>query len=187
MNVYDFDKTIFYPDSSACFFRFCLRHYPAAVLASLPRSAVLALGYAAGRIPTQTLKQQLFSFLRRLPDVDRAVAEFWAENEKRLGDWYLRQRRDDDLIVSASPEFLLAPICEKLNVRLLATRMDRHSGRIDGENCHDEEKVRRFYAVYPGEKPEAFYSDSLSDSPMAAISETAFLVKKHRLAPWPIQ
>ena len=187
MNVYDFDKTIFYPDSSACFFCFCLRRYPAAVTASLPRSAVLALGYAMGRIPAKTLKQQLFSFLRRIPDVDRAVADFWAENEKRMEDWYLRQRRDDDVIISASPEFLLEPICGRLGVHLLATRMDRHSGRIDGENCHDEEKVRRFYAVYPGERPETFYSDSLSDSPMAAISDTAYLVKRHRPAPWPAE
>lgn len=187
MNVYDFDKTIFYPDSSACFFRFCLKKYPAAVCASLPRSAVLALGYALKRVPTKALKQQLFSFLKRIPDVDRAVAAFWAENEQRLGDWYLRQRRDDDLIISASPEFLLAPICEKLNVHLLATRMDRHSGQIDGENCHDVEKVRRFRSAYPNERPEAFYSDSLSDSPMAQISDTAFLVKKHSLAPWPTE
>ncbi len=185
MNVYDFDKTIFYPDSSASFFRFCLRRYPAAVLATLPRSIALAFGYAAGRVPTKALKQQLFSFLARIPDVDEAVAAFWQENETRLGEWYLRQRRDDDLIISASPEFLLAPVCARLRVRLIATQMDRHSGRIDGENCHDSEKVRRFYALYPGQRPEAFYSDSLSDSPMAEISETAFLVRKHRLSPWP--
>ena len=63
--------------------------------------------------------------------------------------------------------------------------MDKHNGRIDGENCHDAEKVRRFRSVYPNERPEAFYSDSLSDSPMAEISDTAFLVTKHKLAPWP--
>ena len=185
MNVYDFDKTIFYPDSSACFFRFCLRHYPAAVLASLPRSAVLALGYAAGQIPTKTLKQQLFSFLSEIRDIDEAVAAFWHKNEKRIGAWYLAQKRSDDLILSASPRFLLQPICDKLGVRLIATEMDSRSGRITGENCHDHEKVRRFYSLHPHGRTEAFYSDSLTDSPMADIADRAYLVKKHRLFRWP--
>ena len=185
MNAYDFDKTIFYPDSSASFYRFCLRRYPAAVWPTIPRSIGMAFGYAAGQISAGTLKQQLFSFLPKIPDIDRVVEAFWQENEHRLGDWYLRQRRDDDVIISASPEFLLAPICKKLGVNLIGTRMDKHSGRIDGNNCHDSEKVRRFEAVYPGQKPEAFYSDSLSDTPMAEISGCAYLVNKHRLCPWP--
>ena len=32
MNVYDFDQTIFYPDSSCTFFLYCLKKYPGAVL-----------------------------------------------------------------------------------------------------------------------------------------------------------
>ena len=40
MNVYDFDNTVFTPDSSASFLLFCLRHYPRAALKALPLSAV---------------------------------------------------------------------------------------------------------------------------------------------------
>ena len=185
MNTYDFDKTIFYPDSSACFYRFCLRRYPGAVVRTLPRTLLTALRYAAGRCKTKELKEQLFSFLRELEDVDAAVEAFWERNLPRIGAWYLVQRREDDLILSASPEFLLAPVCKRLGVELIGTRMDRHSGRIDGENCHDREKVRRFYERDPDARTEAFYSDSLSDSPMAEIAERAFLVKRHRVLPWP--
>ena len=32
---------------------------------------------------------------------------------------------------------------------------------------------------------EEFYSDSLSDSPMAEIADRAFLLKKHHIFPWP--
>lgn len=185
MNTYDFDKTIFYPDSSACFFRFCLRHYPAAVLPTLPKSLLLALRYRRGRIGAKELKQQLFSFLPAIPDIDSAVSAFWRENEGRIGDWYLSQKRGDDLILSASPRFLLQPICDQLGVSLIATEMDSHSGVIHGENCRDHEKVRRFYERDPKGQTEAFYSDSLSDSPMAEIADKAYLVKKHRLFPWP--
>lgn len=185
MNTYDFDKTIFYPDSSACFYRFCLLRYPAAVLPTLPKSAWMALGYARGRVEARAFKEQLFSFLRNLDDVESAVRDFWQKNERRIGEWYLRQKKTDDLILSASPRFLLAPVCDKLGVALIATEMDGHSGRIEGANCHDAEKVRRFFQEYPGGHTEAFYSDSLSDSPMAAIADRAFLVKKHSLYPWP--
>ena len=185
MNTYDFDKTIFYPDSSACFFRYCLRHHPGAVLPTLPGSLRAWLGYLRKKKSAKDLKQQLFSFLPALRDVDGTVNAFWAKNEKRLGGWYLAQKRADDLILSASPRFLLQPLCDKLGITLIATEMDKHSGVITGLNCHDREKVRRFYEQYPEGHTEAFYSDSLSDSPMADIADTAFLVRKHRLSPWP--
>lgn len=185
MNTYDFDKTIFYPDSSYCFYLYCLKHHTGAMLKTLPRSIISGLRYAAEKGNAKALKEQLFSFLPNLPDVDGVVNTFWEENRHRVAKWYLRQKRSDDLIISASPEFLLAPICKELGIRLIATRMDKHSGKIDGENCHDKEKVRRFYEAYPGACTEAFYSDSLSDTPMAEIAQSAYLVDRETVKPWP--
>lgn len=185
MNTYDFDKTIFYPDSSACFVRYCLRRHPRAVLPTLPRSLYMALRYKRGKVSARDVKQQVFSFLPKIKDIDRTVHLFWEKNEKRVGSWYLVQKESTDLILSASPRFLLEPICKKLGVSLIATEMDKFSGRIHGANCHDVEKVRRFYELDPGAHTEAFYSDSLTDGPMAEIADRAFLVKKHRLSPWP--
>ena len=185
MNTYDFDKTIFYPDSSFCFYRFCLRRYPAAVLPTVLKSAQAAQKYRRGELSARALKEQLFSFLPQIPDIDAAVSAFWRLNEKRIGVWYLKQKRNDDLILSASPRFLLQPVCDRLGVGLIATEMDKHTGKIDGENCHDHEKVRRFYLRDPEGHTENFYSDSLSDTPMADIADHAFLVTKHRLSPWP--
>lgn len=187
MNTYDFDKTVFYPDSSCCFYLYCLRHYPKAMMKTLPRSLVSGLCYSAGKGNAKLLKEQLFSFLTNLPDVDRVVKDFWAQNRHRLARWYLQQKCNDDVIISASPEFLLRPICEELGVRLIGTRMDSRSGKISGENCHDKEKVRRFYEAFPGACTEAFYSDSLSDTPMAEIAQKAYIVRKEQLAPWPLK
>ena len=185
MNVYDFDKTIFYPDSSATFYRYCLKTIPRAVWPTVPRSLDAALRYRRGRLGAKGLKEQLFSFLPAVRDVDALVAAFWKENEHRIVAWYLAQKRDDDLIISASPRFLLAPVCEKLGVSLIATEMDPQTGRISGENCHDVEKPKRFYALYPDAHIERFYSDSLSDAPMAELADRSFLVSKHKLLPWP--
>ena len=152
---------------------------------TLPKTAVKVIAHALGRCDTKLLKEQLFSFLQRIDDVDVLVKEFWSKNEQRIWPWYLAQKKDDDIIISASPEFLLEPICNKLGIELIGTVMDKHSGEIRGENCHDKEKVRRFYERYPGAHTENFYSDSLSDDPMAQIADRAFLVKKDELSPWP--
>lgn len=186
MNVYDFDETIFFPDSSYSFVRYCLRHYPRAVLRALPNAALAGLKKLLGQADTRALKEQVFSFLPYLDNVEQIVREFWNEKHGQIADWYLEQRRDDDLIISASPEFLLRPIARELGVGLLATRMDSQTGRILGDNCHDTAKVCRFLKAYPGETPDAFYSDSLSDSPMAWFAKEAWLVKNEReRIPWP--
>ena len=186
MNVYDFDRTIFFPDSSTCFVLYCLRHYPRAVLPALPGAAFLGLKRMASLADTRELKQQVFSFLSSLDNVDEIVKQFWEEKRGQIADWYLEQRRPDDLIISASPAFLLGPIAEELGVRLIATRMDKYTGRILGDNCHDAAKVCRFLKEYPNESVDVFYSDSLSDSPMAWFAGQAWLVKnEHERVPWP--
>ena len=186
MNVYDFDKTIFYPDSSYCFVKYCLLHYPRAVLKALPSTLVPGIAKLAGQAGTREIKEKVFSFLSELDDVDRIVEEFWTEHKSGIADWYLKRKRSDDLILSASPEFLLRPITDELGVRLIATRMDKYTGRILGNNCHDAEKISRFLKEFPGQQPDEFFSDSLSDSPMAWFSGKAWLVKDGKvLQPWP--
>ena len=183
MNTYDFDKTIYVVDSSVAFYKYCLAKYPFAVLRTVPRTLCTALAYLARRTDMTHLKEQLFSFLRYI-DADTAVKDFWAKKFDGVGEWYLAQKKDDDIIISASPEFLLEPVAKRLGVRLIGTRMDKKNGCIDGLNCRDKEKVRRFPEQYPGAHTECFYSDSLSDTPMAEIADRAFLVNRGRLSPW---
>ena len=185
MNIYDFDKTIFYPDSSAVFYKYCLKKYPMKVCRTIPATAITALLYFFGRVDTKKLKEQLFSYLSCLPDIDKTVSDFWGINERRIGEWYLKQKRDDDLVISASPEFLLKPVCDKLGIKLIATKMNKSTGIIDGENCHDTEKVVRFRQLFSDEEAECFYSDSLSDTPMAEIAKASYLVKKGNILSWP--
>ena len=149
MNTYDFDETIYNPDSSYSFFMYCLKKHFSAVARTLPKTAVKGILYASKKIETKELKEQLFSFLKYIPDIDKTVKEFWEEHKSGIGTWYLQQKKDDDIIISASPEFLLKPIADELGVSLIATPMDKRSGKINGANCHDVEKVRRFFETYP--------------------------------------
>ncbi len=186
MNVYDFDKTIFHPDSSVSFFLYCLRRYPRQVLhAVLPSLFQSAIYLFNGKRDAKKLKEALFSFLNRIEDVEDTVADFWNEHFCQIATWYLEQKKDDDLIISASPEFLLKPAADRLGVSLIATRMNPYTGKISGRNCHDYEKCRRFSELCSTDEIDEFYSDSLSDEPMAMLAEKAYLVDYMERSAWP--
>ena len=184
VNVYDFDNTILRGDSSARFFAFCLGRYPR-MWADIPAQAVNGLLFLLKLKPKQAFKQRMFGFLRTIGDVDAAVDAFWAKNFSRVKPWYLAARRPDDVVISASPEFLIRPACAKLGIwHVMGSPVDKRTGVFSGPNCHGSEKVRRFHEAWPEGRIEAFYSDSHSDDPLAALAEKAWLVKGDRLLPW---
>lgn len=182
MNVYDFDKTIFCGDSTATFYKWCLRRWPRALF-SLPRTAFAFTLLALKLRPKTRCKEIFYGFLRHVPP--EAPELFWDSHINSIYPWYPAQKQPDDVIISASPEFLLRPVAERMGFALIASRVDPATGKTDGLNCHGEEKVRRFRALYPQAKVERFYSDSLSDSPMARLADEAFMIRRGEVGPWP--
>ena len=184
MNVYDFDNTILRGDSSARFFAWCLVHRPR-MWRDVPGQAVNGLMFLLKLRPKQAFKQRMFHYLSLIGDVDRAVDAFWRANFSRVKGWYPPRHREDDVVISASPEFLIRPACEKLGIRtVIGSPVDKRTGLFLGPNCHGAEKVNRFRARFPGGEIDRFYSDSRSDAPLAALAKEAFLVKGDRLLPW---
>lgn len=183
MNVYDFDDTILWGDSTVKFFKYCMLRYPRCWL-SLPATGVAGVRYKLGKMSLTDFKSVMFGFIKGVPDLDKAVRRFWLKHQQDIKAWYLNRRKPDDVVVSASPEFLLHPICKKLGVALIATKVDTKTGKIQGLNCKSEEKVPRFRALYPDAVVEEFYSDSLSDTPLARIAEKAWLIDGEELTPW---
>lgn len=184
MNVYDFDKTIYDGDSTVDFYRYCLRRRPDLIFC-MPRQAWGFFQHMIGRIDTTNFKERFFCFLPKFTSLNIVVEEFWDTRQKKIKAWYLAQRRNDDVIISASPAFLLEPICKRLEVAPpIATKMDPATGKIEGTNCKSEEKVKRFFERYPDAEIQKFYSDSLTDGPLAALAKEAFLVQGNVRLPW---
>ena len=73
---------------------------------------------------------------------------------------------------------------ELVTERLMASKVDKRTGKFDGANCHGEEKVRRFLELYPDAHIDEFYSDLYCDTPLAKLADKAFIVKGERLLPW---
>ena len=184
MNVYDFDKTIYDGDSTKDFFIFSLKRHKK-IVAIFPAFICAFIKFYIFKKGTKTdFKQVLYRFLRYV-EIEKDLPEFWKSHKKNIKDWYFNQQKDDDVIISASPEFLLEPICREIGIKyMLASKVDRKTGIYDGINCHGNEKVRRFYEVFPRGEIEEFYSDSYSDSPLAEISEKAILVKGNNFLNW---
>ncbi|MBQ3668142.1 MAG: haloacid dehalogenase-like hydrolase [Clostridia bacterium] len=183
MNVYDFDNTVFYGDSTFRFYRYCLKRHPMMLL-RLPRLAWDAIFLL--KKDKQRFKQRAFGFLKTLKDPEGTVNRFWDKNIGRIKPFYLEQKRDDDVIISASPEFLIVPAMARLSrARVMASPIDLHTAEYSGPNCHGQEKVRRFREVYGDAAIDEFYSDSHSDDPLAEIALRAFMVKGDRIFPWP--
>lgn len=187
MNVYDFDGTIYDGDSTVDFYFFCLRKRPR-IAVYVFRQALGILRCAVGAIDTVRMKEEFLSFLPALGDSEELAVSFWKARHGRIKSWYLKKKRESDVVVSASPEFLLRPICAGLGIEPpIATCVDPVTGRIEGRNCKGEEKVLRFAERFPQVDIQQFYSDSLSDAPLAKLAAEAFLVKKDALLPWPEQ
>jgi HAD superfamily phosphoserine phosphatase-like hydrolase len=181
MNTYDFDKTIYNGDSTKDFYIFCLKRHKK-IIKTFPSLIVAFSKFYIFKKGSKTdFKQVMYKFLHYV-DINKDLPDFWESHKDNIKDWYYKQQRDDDVIISASPEFLLKPICNMLGIKhLMASIVDPKTGKYTGLNCHGQEKVRRFYEKFPNGKIEEFYSDSYSDSPLAEISQKAFLVQGDNL------
>lgn len=183
MNVYDFDGTIYHGDSTVDFFLFALRRNPG-LIRYVPKQATGFLLYGLKRIGKTELKEAFFAFLAGI-DTQTLAEDFWAQNESKIFPWYRDQQQPEDILISASPEFLLKPICRRLGIRhLIASKVDEKTGKFSGGNCRGEEKVRRLAAEYHVTHIDRFYSDSHSDLPLAQIADEAYLVKNSAVSHW---
>lgn len=179
MNIYDFDKTIYDGDSSIDFFKYCIKKKKKCLII-IPKIILSLLLYIFHFKNKEYFKSTFFSFLKYIEEKDKIVNDFWKCHENKIKKFYLNQKKDTDIIISASPEFLLRPIALKLNFKLIATKVDINSGKLLGKNCYGEEKVKRLNNININ-SCDNFYSDSLSDLPLYKISKKGYLVNKEEL------
>lgn len=183
MNVYDFDGTLYRGDSTFDFLLYSVRMHPS-LLRFLP-CQTWALGlFFLKRIHKTAMKEQIYRIFASY-DAESLLAGFWDTHRRKLFPWYAQQQKDSDVVISASPEFLLMPICKQLGIRhLLASRVNIRTGEYEGANCSGVEKVVRFREAFGVARCQEFYSDSRSDQPMADIAENAFLVTNGIIRSW---
>lgn len=120
-------------------------------------------------------------FVVFVPCRQKFVSRFWDKNMKHVQQWYLESKRADDIVVSASPDFLINEICSRLGVACITSQTGKH-GQVVGKHCYGAKKVTAFRNRYPDAELETFYSDSMSDAPMFQIAKRGYLVKGSKIS-----
>ena len=153
------------------------------MLGLAPAAARYVLDRDRGRLKAAAVRR----FLAGMPKPElEAWAQTFASEEGRallrpdaLRAW--RRWQSDGarlVIVTASPETIVAPIARGLGADLLlGTKLafdpsGRVTGELDGANCRGPEKVRRLQAVFKDDvRLEAAYGDTDGDKEMLALAE----------------
>ena len=186
MNVYDFDGTIYYPDCTISFAVWCANRHPKLWFTFAPKAIRNLIQYNKGKMERYKFERQFFSFLGMIDDFDEQIEKFWDKHEKRISAWYLAQKKPDDLIISASPDCIIAPIARRLGVNYIASEYDREMNVFINNLMFARERAH--YIREQGfPMIENFYSDSLSDTPLALCAEKAHLItnKAQKVNDWP--
>lgn len=189
MNIYDFDKTIYDGDSTLDFYKYSIKKRPY-ILFRIIKAIIYMVKYKLNIIEKEKAKECFYEFLKDIPDIDKEIIEFWDINNKKIKKCYLNQIQDTDIIISASPEFILKPIITRLGIKeknLLSSIVDKKTGKYTGKNCYGEEKINRLKEYFKINNIsenviiENAYTDSLSDKPLLNIAKKGYLVKGNKL------
>lgn len=184
----DFDGTVTNKDSLLEFIKYCkgtpafylgfLLHAPILVayklnIISNHRAKEIMLKYFFGKMSIEQFNEYCVSFNREvMPSLIRPKALIEIDKLKQAGA--------EVVIVSASPEYWLNFWCSSMNLNCIATRLvtsdNKLTGKIDGKNCHGEEKVRRINEKYNLDTFSSVYcyGDTPGDKYMLSLGNYRF-------------
>lgn len=183
MNAYDFDGTIYRGDSGVDFVKFAFTRKPLLVFCHLFKCVKPVVQYKLGKIDFKTAKSKVFSFVSKIEELEEMTAAFAKKNKHKIKKYYPENRKDDDLIISASLDFYLIPLCKEIGLNnVMCTKYDVKNGVIIGENCKGQEKVKRFEEVYGKDAViENAYGDTKGDIPLLNRANKGFMIKKEEV------
>lgn len=171
-DLYDFDKTIFNGESGSEFYLFCLVRNPK-IIRYFPRQIKYAFRHFVTHTATLGEMKEAFYACLEAIDADKQAELFWQKNYHRINKWFLsRDKSVATIVCSASPLFQIKPVCDRLGVDLIiATDIDKSSGKLNGENCKGEEKIKRIKKAADEYTIRDAYTDNpVSDAPLLSLA-----------------
>ena len=185
MNVYDFDNTIYKGESVLDLFFFYMKKTPYLVK-YIPRVFYALYKYKRGRVTVEQALAEYAPFVEEyfagIEDFEGDVRAFWDLHMKNIKPFYKELQREDDVVVTASPENYMGEICRRLGIKhVVGSLMDPDTGKIT-RLCMRSKKVPAFLEAFPDAHIENFYTDSpRNDKPLIDLAEHAFLVKGNKI------
>ena len=184
-DLYDFDDTIYHGNSPLHFFKFC-RKRKLIKLSHFIKIPFKYLQYKTKIITYTQMSEFIFSCVKDIPNLDKVIHEFWLEHGKNVKPFYANKKdKSKDIIISASPEFLLKPFIDELGIyQFIGSDLDPKSGKASRPMCRGEEKVVQFKKHHPSGKVRNAYGNSSHDIPYMLLAENAFMLKGYKMLPF---
>ncbi len=184
VNVYDFDNTIYRGETLVDFVLYYMKR-DIKIWKYVPGLVRIAFKDAFHLFTVQEAIEAYAAFLEgyyvNTGDVSDSVVDFWNKNERKIKPWYETVRRDSDIIVSGTTDFILDEIMKRMNIKnYVGSSIDKKTGKFT-RLCFLENKVKIFRELYPEAHIENFYTDSMNDKAMMDISDNVFLVKGEKI------
>lgn len=184
MNVYDFDNTIYRGETGVDLFLYYLKRDPK-LLAALPWAVSCITKYKATKMTLDdaidNYAGMIEDYCSTIEDLDGDIQAFWDRNSCKIKSFYLKQRRDDDIIISACVDVVLEEICRRLNIKnYVGSKTDVESRKLLNF-CYRENKVKVFKEKYPDAVIDNFYTDSYNDQPLIDLAQNAYIVKGDKI------
>lgn len=180
MNVFDFDNTIYDGETLVDFIVYYIKTDPT-IWQYVPKLLSIYFKDTLHLFTVDRAIKEYAGFLegyyvKKIDTAGRDVVDFWNKNEKKIKPWYNEIRRDDDIIVSGTTDFILEEIMKRMGIKnYISSSIDKNTGKFR-RLCFLENKVKLFNQYYPGAHIDNFYTDSMNDKPMMDISDRVFLV-----------
>lgn len=186
----DFDGTLTRYDTFPLFLYFAMGK---GIFLRLPVMAWHVLLMKIGVLSAQKAKERILALSlhgweqKKIQQTGKAFIMWLMKNEPamfRAGALDMIRRHKEEggriVIVSASPEEWVGQFAEAMGVECLATKLEYgdygFTGKIAGENCAGQEKVRRIRELIPDMSAYSIkaYGDSPDDYPMLDMASQVF-------------
>ncbi|MCQ2472031.1 MAG: haloacid dehalogenase-like hydrolase [Clostridia bacterium] len=185
MNVYDFDNTIYDGESTFDLFLFYLKKKPS-LIRLLPTVVKAFSRYKKGKISINEMIENYIPLIesegKKFADLKKDPVEFWDTHMDKIKPFYKEIQKEDDLIITASPDFTMEEICKRLGIKyLLSTTVNKETGKFE-RICLKDNKLKAFFEFYGDAEIENFYTDSPeNDYPLIEKAQHAFIVKGDKI------
>ena len=194
--LFDFDGTLCSKDSFTGFIFYALskRHIVRKSIKILP----WIQAYYLKLYPANAMRLKLFATMFRgnsahqLQQLGQEYARTLLKhlNAKLLQQLVQHQAQGDKVVlVSASIDLYLKPVCELLNIDLICTQVEIKNGKITGQyitpDCSSEQKKIRIHAAYQLDQYAHVYAygNSYEDLDMFSLANSCYMVGEDQHLP----
>jgi phosphoserine phosphatase len=184
MNVYDFDNTIYDGETLVDFIMYYVKT-DIKIWRYIPKLLWIYFKDTAHLFTVEEAIEAYAGFLEgyyvNIKTIDEDVKKFWDKNEHKIKPWYNDVRRDDDIIVSGTTDFILDEIMARMGVKnYVGSSIDNDTGKFK-RLCFLDNKVKIFNELYPNAHIDNFYTDSMNDKPMMDMADHVYFVTGNKI------